>query len=223
MRLLREVGWLSRQPQAFADRILSVAEHRSIPAGNLLFSVDGEAGGLFAITAGYVSVLIAPGPIEPFLAHIGGPGWWAGEAAYLSRSRRRAELTALCDVKAAFISVRALDEMVAENPEVLRYLSAITVSQLDSSLHAIASLSTKDLMLRLLTTLGRIAGPFGAVHGIAELPLTQADLGQLVCLSRNAVSPLLAELAGAGVIDLHYGRITIHVGRVNERLAQSIN
>ena len=77
--VLARRGWLSRQPKDFRDRFLAAAEFQTAAAGASIYALGDPPGGLYGLAAGYIDVLIAPGPLPPMLAHVAGPGWWIGD------------------------------------------------------------------------------------------------------------------------------------------------
>jgi CRP/FNR family transcriptional regulator, cyclic AMP receptor protein len=172
--ILRAAGWLSRQPEKFASAMMAAAEVVNIARGERLYSLDDPAAGLFGIVSGYVEVLIAPGPLPPMLVHIGGPGWWVGEAALMTRTRRRAELRTRTGVQAIFVSEMNIEAIAATDPLTWRRLAEMSVAHLDDALSLAACLGTKDYERRLALTLLRLVGPMAERSATVSLPVGQS-------------------------------------------------
>jgi CRP/FNR family cyclic AMP-dependent transcriptional regulator len=218
LKILRAVGWLSRQPEELANAVLAAGEVVSVARGDRFYSLDDPTGGLFGIVSGYVEVLIAPGPLPPMLVHIGGPGWWVGEAALITRTRRRAELRARTNVLAVHVSAANIEAIAAADPNTWRRLAEISVAHLDDALSLAACLGTKDYERRLLLTLLRLAGPMAESSTTVSLPIGQSELGEIAGLSRNSIGRLLRRFRQAGTVEIMYGQIVIHPERLKAAL-----
>lgn len=218
-RILREVGWLARQPDAFVRAIIDAAEVVEAPRGDLLYSLDSSTGGLYGILSGHVEVVVAPGPVEPMLVHLGGPGWWVGEAALVTRTPRRAELRARTDVRALYVPVAGVERIAGKDQSTWRRLSEITVDHMDNALSLATSLATRDLGRRLSMTLMRLAGPLAETSKRVVIPVAQGELGEMAGLSRNTVVRQLSTLKRAGAIESGYGQIVVNVEALRSVLA----
>lgn len=213
-KVATEFGWLSRQPEDFARRLLDAARLRRTPAGQPLITLDDPPGGLTCVVAGYVDVVIAPGPFAPMLGALGGPGWWFGEVAFLTGTRRRVDLRARAEVWTLTVPERSLEQIVAEEPQAIRRLSMITVSHLDDALSFVACLNAADGLLKVAVTLLRIAGPSAEKLASVEVPIRQDELGEIVRLSRNRIGRILAEMERIGAASRGYRRIAIRPERL---------
>jgi CRP/FNR family cyclic AMP-dependent transcriptional regulator len=216
--ILRAAGWLSQQPEKFANAVITAAEVVNIARGERLYSLDDPAGGLFGITSGYVEVLIAPGPLPPMLVHIGAPGWWVGEAALITRTRRRAELRARTSVQTIFVPERNIEAIAAADPLTWRRLAEISVAHLDDALSLAACLGTKVYERRLALTLLRLAGPTAEQSAAVSLPIGQSELGEMAGLSRNSIVRLLRRLRQTGAVEVLYGQIVMNPQRLRATL-----
>lgn len=215
---LRTVGWLSRQSDAFVEAILAVGRVLDVAPGEQLYSLGDEAGGLFGVASGHVDVLIAPGPFPPMLVHIGSPGWWVGDAALITHTRRRAELRARGPVQALFLSEANIETIAAGDPQIWRRLAEISVSHLDDALSLAACLAARDRTRRLVLTLLRLAGPTAARATTVSIPITQGELGEIAGLSRNSVVRLLRRPELTDAVQSSYRHIVIRPERLRDVL-----
>ncbi len=211
---MTSVGWLAQQPAAFQERLLAASELRTIAAREVIYAIDDPPGGLYGVADGYINVLIASGPFPPRLVHIGGPGWWVGEAAVASLTPRRAELNARTRLEILYVSAIALDQIAADEPAFWRRLATLTVQHLDLALELMICRASTDLGLRLATTLNRLANPRMKHERVVELPINQEELGEIAGLSRNTVGRELTVLLKSGCIEKRYGRIAVHRARL---------
>lgn len=194
--------------------MLDASELRQVDANSTLYGLEDPPGGIYGIAEGFVDVLAAPGPFPMRLVHVASVGWWAGEAAAVTRSGRRVELKTRTNVTAAYISARNLERIARQNPVLWRDIATLTVSHLDTTMLYAASFASSDLKLRLLMTLARIIGPSIDLNNSLTLPLGQSDLAELTGLSRNTVSRLLSKLSQQRCVERHYGSITVDVNRL---------
>jgi len=211
-------GWLSRQPKDFRDQFLAGAEFQEAAAGESIYALGDPPGGLYGLAAGYIDVLIAPGPLPPMLAHVAGPGWWIGDSALITRTERRVGLLARTKVTVAYVSERAVQQMAADDPAIWRRVAGITVGHLEDVLSFAACLATSDLRLRLLATLDRLVGSQEPSEQTVELPIGRQQLGEIAGLSRNTVGKLLADLASSEIVERRYGGLVIHRDRLRAAL-----
>jgi CRP-like cAMP-binding protein len=188
-----------------------------VPAGAVLCALDDEPGGLYGIADGIVVVLVAPGPFLPRLVHIGLPGWWVGEAAAATRTRRRAEIRARTDVTVLHLPAAALERLTAAEPRIWAHVAALTVDHLDAALIFAAALASDDLGLWVLGLLDRIVGRW-AEDQVVDLPLGQAELAERAGLSRSTMIRVLAVLEGQGCIRRGYRSVVVDVRRIRKEL-----
>lgn len=211
---LLRIGWLSSLSAKSRRSLLDASELRHVPANSTLYSLEDPPGGIYGIADGFVDVLAAPGPFPMRLVHVASVGWWVGEAAAVSRSGRRVELTTRTNVTATYVSATNLERLAGQDPVIWRDIAALTVRHLDTTMLYAASFASTDLKLRLLMTLARIIGPSIDLSSSLTLPIGQSDLAELTGLSRNTVSRLLSRLSQQRCVERHYGSITIDVNRL---------
>ncbi len=207
--VVSSVGWLSRQPSAFRGRFLQQAELREVSAGNALYALGDDHGGIFGLASGTLEVLIAPGPFPPMLALVARPGWWVGDAALISRTPRRVGITARTDCQVLFVSEASVEAMARVDPVTWRRIAEITVGHVDNVLALAACLMPRDGRSRLLATLCRLAIYDMTTEDGVEIAASHEELGEMASLSRNMVSRILDALAGDGLIEKKYGRIRV--------------
>ncbi len=201
-RRLSEVGWLSRQPSEFREAFLDRCMHRTYAPGENLYGLDDPPGGIYGLAEGFVDVLIASGFGAPFLAFIGGPGWWAGEAAAITGTNRRADIRARSASEVLYLPRAKFQELTAEDPSAFRSFAELTVSHLDNALLLASVLAVTDSRTRIALTLYRLAGSFRESDDRFELPCTQSEIAEMAGLTRNSAGPILRRLATEGLIQI---------------------
>jgi CRP/FNR family transcriptional regulator, cyclic AMP receptor protein len=219
-RRVSEVGWLSRQPLEFREALLDRCVLRTYAPGESLFGLDDPPGGVYGVAAGFVDVLIASGVGPPFLGFIGSSGWWAGEAAAISRTHHRAELSARSATEAFYLSLTKFRELTAADPLAFRSFSDLTISHMDNAFMLASTLAASDTRSRIVWTLYRLAGSFREIDDRFELPCKQSEIAEMAGLSRNSAGPVLRRLAAEGMIQI--GRNQVRYNPVHLRRALNL-
>ncbi|WP_170295361.1 Crp/Fnr family transcriptional regulator [Paracoccus aestuariivivens] len=222
--ILHRKGWLAAQPETFRNAWLDVAEFSEIPAGELLFSLGGPAGGVYGIAEGYGNVLLASGYLPPVLAHIARPGWWIGEASALTGSPRRVEIRARSDLMVCYVSLQGLESLELRFPRLWRMLAQLTVLHMDSAMMYASAVSKGDARTKIASTLVRLAGPEMTTDAMISVPCSQQELGEMAGLSRNSAGPALRSLERAALISREvYGQITFNPVRLAQASERELN
>ncbi len=217
-RRIARRGWLSRQPEAFRENLLRRCELRSYAAGDNLYGLDDPPNGMFGLADGFVDVVLGFGPFPPFLAFIGRPGWWVGEAAAVTGTPRRVEVHTRTSAQAFYLSAEQLGKLAAEDPEAWRRIAQLSVDHMDNALLFVAAMNHADVREKVLATLWRLAGPERETDALIELPCMQSEIAELSGLSRNSVGPALRLLTGEGLIEAGRGRIRYNPAEVRGAL-----
>lgn len=207
-------GWLSSQPEEFRSAILGRAVLRALSPGDRIYEIDDPPGGLYAVCDGYVDVHLATRSDSPRLVHVAQAGWWTGDAAFLSGTTRRAQLTARTAASVAYVDRDRMLQLCAEDPDASRRVAIITVSMLDHALSVIRAQWSDVPQDRVRAALFRLVGD-GLLFGLGNdrdpvtFPVNRSDIAELSGLSRNAVGPILQDFSSKGAIELGYRRLIV--------------
>lgn len=218
-KIVEASGWLSRQPPVVRDRLMSSAVLIPLTARDEVYWLDAPVGGIYGLASGLLDVMIAPGPFPPRLVHIARPGWWVGEAAAATDTRRRAEIRARTDASVIHVSRKHLVEIAADEPALWRCLATLTVQHLDDALLFAGCLGCDDPTLRLAATLARLTGAFEGARGTVELPVSHEELGEMSGLSRNTVGRILPALEKTACLKKSYGLLVLKPARLRELIS----
>jgi CRP/FNR family cyclic AMP-dependent transcriptional regulator len=151
-RRVSEIGWLSRQPPGFREALLDRCVLRAY-----------APGGVYGVAEGFVDAYVASGVGPPFLGFIGSSGWWAGEAAAITRTHRRAELRARSATDAFYLSMPKFQELTVADPRAFRSFSVLTVTHMDNAFMLASTLAASDTRSRKVSRL-TLATTFGKVR-----------------------------------------------------------
>lgn len=197
-------GWLSSQPRAFQQEVLRRSILMYFPAGDMVYRVGDELGGVFGLVEGTLTVNTAPGGHLAQLVHIGAPGAWTGEGCFLTRQPRRIELRILVETWMLHLPLDQMDQMAAVDPTVIRNFSEILMASTEVLIRIIHDLQIPNAARRIASVLQRATW-----IGERPIPLTQSEIGLMANASRKQVNFTLARFARAGWVKADYRSITI--------------
>jgi CRP-like cAMP-binding protein len=209
--ILRRRGWLSQQPQDFADQLLAQGRLRLYAARDLLHREGDPPGGIYAVVSGGVGLTAVRPDGVPVLAHILRPGAWMGQRPLLAGEQRSQTLRASEDSHILVVPLAALKELQASSAQAATCLGRLA---------EVASNNANSVVLELLLPRAdqRIAAILLRTTGVldgdpADLPdsfvMTQSDIGEMANASRNHVNRALKRFRDAGWVTVRYNRIGI--------------
>lgn len=202
--ILKEVGWLSKQPAALQQQVLSRIVLKHYAPGEVVYRFGGPLGGVYGLVSGSVVVTTAPRSTSPRLFHYATPGSWIGEGPFISREPRRVGMQAATETWMAYLPLDAMDQIAARDPDAARRFAQILVLNVDILVQAFHDIQNPDEYKRIASTLCRIGG----VNDV-PIPLTQAELGLMSNSSRKQVNSALHRFADNGWIAKGYRTVTL--------------
>jgi CRP/FNR family transcriptional regulator, cyclic AMP receptor protein len=205
-------GWLSHQPPAFRDELLRRTALKSYGRGEYIYHLEDAPGMMFGIVEGAVLIGVPHPIVGLYLAHLGRPGDWFGEAAALHGVTRRVAVEARLPVQILCLAIKAVQEMLQEQPVWQRNLSSLLLWNLENAIRTGIDLTIQDpktrVCARLLTLCGARVGQ-DPPKGPIELPLTQDQLAMMCSLSRKSVHRALNSLESEGLCENRYAGIVV--------------
>jgi CRP-like cAMP-binding protein len=208
--IMRRTGWLSRQPRAFQDKLLSLSELRHYSADTTIYNLGDRALDMWGLVEGELSVLMAPEVTTPHLVHVAQPGWWVGDTALITETPRRAGLIARQECWLLRLTKQSIDQLAKVDSQTWRRIAQNSIAHLDHTLSIIAALTSRDTLVRVAIMLQRLANPDGELtSGQARIHVSHEELGEMAHLTRNSLAPVLKELESLGLIRLRYRTIEI--------------
>lgn len=205
-------GWLNHVDAALAKYIVSVGRKLSFAAGQMLYAIGDQQPNLYCVVSGSVRFDVTMNEQPPRFGHLGGPGFWFGEVAFLRGSAALIEVSAATDAMVYLVNRQKFDAGVPDPATAWRAIAFLT-----SMNQALAIGIGDDLLIRngkqrLCATLLRLAGRRSAFQGqlpLKNLSLTQSDLSTVANLSRSKTAEILRELSEKSLIKTTYGSIEI--------------
>jgi CRP/FNR family cyclic AMP-dependent transcriptional regulator len=191
------------------DYIEEFATRRSFAKDSIIINEGDEALALYVVLSGRLKVFTTTQAGKEIILKLAGPGDYFGELALLDGAPRSASVKVIepCEL---FVLPRAkLHAWLAKYPhfhaKLLKNLSG-TVRQTTDELKRIASMDVYQRIAKLLRDLATADGDRLVVHQ----RLTQQDLANRICASREMVSRVLQGLVAGGYITLDRRQIIIN-------------
>lgn len=200
--IVRSHGWLSRQPEPFRVDLLKPCTLRHFEAGETLYGVGDDATGVYGLVEGAIELTLANGHVGTIRT----AGYWIGETAAFRGAPRLVSLEAIVPSYALYLPLVEFERLIT-NAEYCRYFALLIIEHVEEAVSIIADLMASDPLARVagrLVTLGRAQS-----SGAKTLPLTQAELASMCGLARPTVNKVIKVLTKSGVLESHYGRLTI--------------
>lgn len=198
-------GFCGEELELIADH----ATPRAFAKGSVVISEGDEALALYVIVSGRVKVYTTTHDGKEIILRLHGPGEYFGELTLLDGSTRSASVKAIEACKLLVLPKGKFVECSASHPQLylklLRDLSS-RVRQLTDELKQVASMDVYQRVTKLLLDLairqdGRL---------VVTQRLTQQELANRICASREMVSRVLQGLVAGGYITLDRRQIVIN-------------
>lgn len=209
---LRQGEWFAGLPAALQDLILDRSILRNYARGQAIQVEDAPAPGLVAVLDGQVALLRRVGDGEEALIHVGGPGFWFGEIA-VHFDKAVVTGIAQASVRTLVLPKGEFDRIVEDEP---RYFAAFAHTVFERfrimlRYYAESVRLSPDYRLRLrLASLADLRRGEKATPGrTVLLDLSQAELAEIVGLSRQRLNSRLKALEKQGWIELSPRRIRV--------------
>jgi CRP-like cAMP-binding protein len=206
---LGRIGWLAEAVPHFREAMLARAQPHHFEHGQVMWQAALPGNGLIGIQSGAAGLLHALAPPESPILDIVGPGFWAGQAPFLTRAAVQMTLIARGPVEAVIVPRSVMLALLGERGDYWRELGRLSLEQAFLATVAMGDLLIPNSRRRLAGTLLRLAQCRRAGEPQCVIMISQTELAAMTNLSRHSAGPLLAGFARAGLIDLGYRSIGI--------------
>jgi CRP-like cAMP-binding protein len=204
--LLRRHPLFKEIDPKISDRLAAHAKTRSVARGATIF-VKGDAGTcLFAVVSGAVQVIAGSSEGKSAMFNRIGAGDIFGEIALLDGQPRTADAIAFTDCRLMIIERRDFLPLLRDFPDVAIKLLELLCSRLRRTSEQVEDLMFLDLKGRLTKALLRLANESEDGTGIT---VSQADLSQMIGMSREMINKQLQAWARDGFIEVERRRIVL--------------
>jgi CRP/FNR family cyclic AMP-dependent transcriptional regulator len=223
---LRGDPWFGQVSPGFEQAMLACATVRRLQPGEHLFMRGDPPDGLYALIEGTVRVSgVTEAGKEAILSIIEPPAWF-GEIALFDRLPRTHNALADGPVRLLQVPQAEMLGLLDAQPAFWRELGVLMALRLRLTFMGLEDMALLDAESRLLRRLVWLVEnqpspplPAASEAGMPEvprvLPISQAQLGMMLSLSRQTTNQILQGLQEQGVVRVAYGRIeVIHRARL---------
>lgn len=198
--------WLKALPQTVVTELIERSATLTTPEGTLIYDLEDETGGIFALLDGIVGIRTDNQEMETVFGHLMGPGSWFGEMSFLSGGPRAVGAVALTRCQILYVKPQSLADLAAAEPMLWRALALLTATNSRIAYRVARDVMIKTPRERLLAVLERLQDGIGADQPI---PLSQEQLADMCALSRGATSKFLRQLVSERLVDCGYRQIRL--------------
>ena len=190
-------------------KLLAQTVRRRVPAGRVLFRKEEGGDGLYGVLSGRIAFTIDSVDGKELILNIASPGEFFGEIALLDGLGRTAGAVARDDCELLFIGRGEFMDFVRQRPETMLHIIALLCARLrrstgyieDSAFLGLATRLAKQLVVLIHNGQGR--------PGEATIRISQAELANMLGVSRERVSRQLTVWSEAGILVQGRGMIIV--------------
>lgn len=203
LEIVAAIPWFAGQPSALRTALLQAGRLSRRGAGEWVHGEGDEDTGVLATVEGSLKLYSqAPGGREVLFGLLPA-GTVIGQSAAFGGGPRIVTAIAASPALIFTLSDRALRQVAAAQPGLWEALSALVYGQLRNATQGLAELLALKPRERMIARLLQFVRPDGAVE------ISQADLAELVGVTRKAVNGWLGALEREGRVRLGYGRVEV--------------
>lgn len=206
------VQWPLLEPLEPAARgeFLALARRRSFARNEVVCHAGDPADSLHFVERGHFAVRAGLASGSTATLNILSSGDYFGELALLRTDRRRtATVVALEASQTLAVAGTAFEALCTKNPKVERVLSTVLADRVDALSHRLLETMYDSLDRRVFRRLVELARAYEGPEGTMVVPLSQAQLADLVGATRPSVNQVLQRLVDQKLVVLGRSRIEI--------------
>jgi CRP/FNR family transcriptional regulator, cyclic AMP receptor protein len=214
---LEAAPWFSGLSPTLRQAVLARSRVRHVARGALLVRRGDAAADWLGVASGALRL----GSVWPdgraFSLELLSPGEWYGDIALLDGSPADLDIHAHVPSTLLLCPKAELQALLQQSTELQQAFQQLNCRRLRHMFRRLEELQTLPLaqrvalqLQRLLRGFGRAPVGSGAEAGIhIDLSLTQGDLADLLCASRQRINGVLRRMQAAGVLTHQAARITV--------------
>lgn len=192
------VPWIEFRDQSGWDDVLHLGRKVTWNARTVIQRPEDEVASIFLLRSGTIKVAAASEAGLQRTLWLSGPGSTLGEAAMFGRHPYMHHITAMEDCVAyGFTRKVILEELLPSRPAV----SAALLSNLSAKCYVMSTQVEETAFLAVPQRVGRFLYGLCLARSSRRLPLSHADIGDLLGLHRVTVSRTVGALKRAGLLE----------------------
>ncbi len=214
IKLLKSIPLFSGLSEELLEKISSRARTLNFSRGELIFQEGDKGDGFYIVGSGKIKVFKLSFEGKEQILHIYGPGHTFGEVPVFEGKSFPASSMALMPSKIIFLPRNAFVELISNSPALAMGMLADLSKRLRAFTVQIENLSLKEVPARLaayILTLAREDAPDpDQLPGKVTLPISKAQLANLIGTTPETISRIFKKMGDAGLITVETKNILIH-------------
>ena len=181
---------------------------RTLQDGEYLYQRGADATGLYQVLSGFLQLKATGASGNGILATIYGPGCYLGELPLLDDSERIFDAQAQGEVQVAALPKPAFEELAQRHPEIYQQLAAKLrkiIVHLFYHIEDTALLTLTQRLAKLMISAVEAYGTHQQANVVIAMPLSQADMGKMLGVTRHSIQRELKHWQEKGVIKKQQG------------------
>ena len=199
---------------AALDVLLALSRQTTVKAREIVCRKGEPGDALFIVVSGKLKVTNQSEDGRELILAILEDGETFSEMSLLDGQPRSASVTAVQDSNLLVIKRQDFLAYLEQQPKAAIALLVILSTRLREMDSLMGDMRFLDIRSRLAKTLARLALQHGRTAGNGsiriDLKLSQEDLGNLICATRESVNKQLKQWEGEGVLECSQGSFIIH-------------
>ncbi|ATQ43099.1 Crp/Fnr family transcriptional regulator [Caulobacter mirabilis] len=210
---LAAIGWFAALPEDLRAALFEAGRLSRRGVGEWVQAEGDEDTGVLAVVEGVLRVYVQAHGGREALISLLPAGGVIGQSVSFGGGPRIVTVTAATPSLVFTLSDRALRRVAAVRPGLWEAVSTLVYAQLRSVSLGLAEMVALPPRARLVSRLLALGG-----LGDGEVVASQADLAEMIGVTRKAVNGWLGELESKGLVRLGYGRVEVLDRRGLERM-----
>ncbi|MEM7462313.1 MAG: Crp/Fnr family transcriptional regulator [Pseudomonadota bacterium] len=205
--VLTSKGWLSSCDPMLRQQLLDIGRPSRFEPGEVLFRIGDEPEGIYGVANGAVHIAMPADDGQELVIYHADTGFWVGDLELFSEQARIATVTAAAPTLCLFISRTKLRRLLDREPIHFRDFYKMSYENGRNIMRTLANMtvtgSDKRLALKLLQYDENKGDPN------AWITIAQNQLALMTALSVPTLERVLRRMAGAGLVEIGYGKLRI--------------
>ena len=204
------LNWIDALPNDVRQKVVSRMTPLRVKEGASLYERSNPSKGSYSIISGSVRLFTLAPDGRELIYKVCDPGESFGDLAAIDGEPYAVSAEALTDCELRFLPRKQLLELRKQHPALETTLLNFAAKLARASIMSIEVATIYPLPARIASRLAFLAASARARgEGVTALKIAQKDLGVMVGASRQAVNKVLAEFQSKGLVQTHYGSLTI--------------
>ena len=183
------------------DKIGQKARHRHLKKGEYLYQAGDSDDSLYVVNKGTIRVTRMAANGKEQLVRMLYPGDFTGEWTIFDQASEHEEYAeAIRETNVCIISRDDMNEILEEHPTITRFLLKEVANRLMQSERQAMTLSTENVLSRLVYFIEQNTDPELGNRQIMKLPMARKDIAAYLGTTPETVSRKFKELEEAGLI-----------------------